>query len=351
MTALVSILMVARDAAPYIGEAILSVLQQTADNFELIVVDDGSQDSTLSIMEQHARSDSRIRIVHGERKGLSAVRNLSLRSAQTPFALIMDSDDLLHPKHLENLIVHQRHSGAEICSTNMLTFQQEGDALEVAKFAEGGDWEREGWISPEVFLRQGMIGGKPPSLGYLKPFIQLDYIEKNAIFYDERLRVGEDFDLIMRLLLAGAKYRYLPQATYYYRKHAGSVSHRLAYRDVEGLLHASQAYASSGLRPETLQARVRNLTGVLHHLDTISALKSGRSINAVRHLIGNWDGAKLSLQSAKEAALKRLYGRSRVGLQGLQQCIPHRHKNQSVNSAMNAYFAEMTAAAVLVGER
>ena len=102
----ISILMTAFNSARYLAESIESVLlQQTSRTWELLFVDDGSTDETLTIARRYAESlPERIRVfthpVHLNR-GISASRNLALRSASAPVVTFLDSDDVWLPNHLE----------------------------------------------------------------------------------------------------------------------------------------------------------------------------------------------------------------------------------------------------------
>ena len=81
-TPLVSVVMTAFNAAAYLEEAVASILQQTYRDFELIVVDDGSEDDTPAILARLARADRRVRVQRQEHAGIAAAANLGCRLAQ-----------------------------------------------------------------------------------------------------------------------------------------------------------------------------------------------------------------------------------------------------------------------------
>lgn len=314
MTApLVSILMVARNAAAFIDAALLSAREQSLADLEIVVVDDGSSDGTARIVRDHARLDGRVRLLAGPRRGLSAVRNASLDAARGRYAVILDSDDILHPRHVEGLIAAQSGQEAGICAANMIEFEGEGPALRTRVFAQGEQWRHSRAIGAGEFVEHGMIGGAKVSLGYLKPAFDLAFLNAQGLRYDETLRIGEDFDLVLRALLAGARYRFLPQATYYYRKHPASTSHRLARADLEGLLRAVAVYeaavhegAAGSDDARWLPARRDNLQGALLHLDAVAAIKARRPIRALGLIAANPDARRLTLATVREALAKRI---------------------------------------------
>lgn len=89
--------------AKYIVAAIESVLAQTFESFELIVVDDGSQDETAFLIAPFLRSDTRIQYIHQENKGRSVARNVGIDAAKGEWVCFLDSDDIWLPNHLANI--------------------------------------------------------------------------------------------------------------------------------------------------------------------------------------------------------------------------------------------------------
>ena len=85
--------------------------------------------------------------------------------------------------------------------------------------------------------------GTGPALGYLKPVIRSSTISQHKLRYDERLTIAEDYDFIFRLLMAGAKFRTLPHIGYFYRRHSGSVSHRLSSDALQRIADSETGWA------------------------------------------------------------------------------------------------------------
>jgi glycosyltransferase involved in cell wall biosynthesis len=101
---LVTVVTPAFNVAKYIGEAIDSVLRQTATDFEYIIVDDGSTDKTVDIAVARAGVDPRVRLVPAEHRGLSATRNLGIKEARGSYIAFLDGDDRWHPRFLERQV-------------------------------------------------------------------------------------------------------------------------------------------------------------------------------------------------------------------------------------------------------
>jgi len=97
----ISIITPARNAAETIRETIISVQKQTFENWELIVINDGSTDKTHTIVEEFRHSDTRIRLIVGKGEGVSIARNLGLDNARGDFITFLDADDIYMPDNLE----------------------------------------------------------------------------------------------------------------------------------------------------------------------------------------------------------------------------------------------------------
>lgn len=112
----VSIIVPAYNAEKYICMLIDSILAQTFKDFELLLVDDGSIDSTPQILDQYAEKDSRIKVLHKKNGGVSSARNCGLDNAQGKFITFADSDDYLFPDCIEMMVKEGEDYDLLICS-------------------------------------------------------------------------------------------------------------------------------------------------------------------------------------------------------------------------------------------
>ncbi len=94
---LLSIVVPLYNTTDYIGRCIESVINQEYDNWELIIVDDGSTDNSLEIASNYARNDKRIKVIHQENQGVSKARNTALKEVQGELVTFIDSDDSIEP--------------------------------------------------------------------------------------------------------------------------------------------------------------------------------------------------------------------------------------------------------------
>src|ERR1700761_448098 len=95
----ISVLMPAYNAEKYIGTAINSLLKQTFSSFELVIINDGSTDNTINII--NAFNDKRIKLVDQQNKGIAAALNHGLKIARAPYIARFDADDICMPERLE----------------------------------------------------------------------------------------------------------------------------------------------------------------------------------------------------------------------------------------------------------
>lgn len=99
--ATISVIIPAYNVNGYLQEACDSVLSQTFDDWECIIVDDGSTDGTFSVAEQYCQRDARFRTIRQENSGVATARNVGLSQACGPFVAFLDADDVLEPTAFE----------------------------------------------------------------------------------------------------------------------------------------------------------------------------------------------------------------------------------------------------------
>ena len=114
-TPLVSVIIPVYNVAPYLREALDSVIYQTYTNLEILVIDDGSTDGSGAICDEYARRDSRIRVVHQENKGLSTARNIGLDMMTGDIVAFLDSDDAFDHRMVEVMLNEMHHADIAVC--------------------------------------------------------------------------------------------------------------------------------------------------------------------------------------------------------------------------------------------
>jgi len=203
---LVSIIIPAYNAERYIDEAVTSALRQEYPNKEIIVIDDGSEDETPRRILAYREKGS-VRYIRQENKGLSAARNLGIRTAQGKYIALLDSDDAFLPDKINFQVeALENNPGYNVCYCDLLHFK---DAMP-RKFYHHTYHSLYRSANPlrELIRKQ-----------FINP---LSIIAKKEVFekygyFDETLRRSEDWDLWLRWSRAGVQFYYVDEVLAHYR--------------------------------------------------------------------------------------------------------------------------------------
>ena len=215
-TGKVSVVTATYNMAEYLKQTIESVLNQTYQNIEHIVVDDGSQDNTSEVMELYA-NDPRVRFIRLDRNcGQTVAKNRGLIEAKGDFIAFIDADNLWKSNKLE------------IQFPLFSKFQKTGVVFSDAEYIDGDGKllphiprsYHDGWITNKLLLSNFVT--------FNSALVRRECIEEVGGF-DEQLSMGIDWDLWLRISTC-YEFAFLPEATYYYRLWANQMSHQKAKR-------------------------------------------------------------------------------------------------------------------------
>jgi len=222
----VSIIIPAYNAEKWIALAIDSVLGQSWTNLEVIVVDDGSKDATIEMVEEI--SDSRVRLIRQENRGASAARNRGLIAANGDFIQYLDADDWLSPDKIENqLKALQNAPAGSIASCTWGKFVNDPGDIKVR--AEPV-WRVS---DPLEWLICSLTGGGMMQPGaWLTPRPIID----RAGPWDESLSLHDDGEYFARVLLQADQNVFVEGSVVGYRVVDGSLSQRRGRKAVESAL-------------------------------------------------------------------------------------------------------------------
>lgn len=121
MTVKVSIVLTVFNMESCLKQAMDSILQQSFSDYELICIDDGSQDGSPGILDSYAEIDSRVRVIHQENSGPANARNIGLDLASGEYVILLDSDDAFEPDMLEKLLfpLENMRADVSVCRSDM----------------------------------------------------------------------------------------------------------------------------------------------------------------------------------------------------------------------------------------
>ena len=125
----ISVIVSVYNTEQYLAQCIQSILKQTYQNLELILVDDGSTDRSLAICTHYQELDSRVRVFHQSNQGVSKARNYGMDVAAGNFITFVDSDDYVMPNYLEELFEALKSTGSQIAISDFQYYKGNGHLL------------------------------------------------------------------------------------------------------------------------------------------------------------------------------------------------------------------------------
>ncbi|MCL5105498.1 MAG: glycosyltransferase [Armatimonadetes bacterium] len=269
---LISVLIPAYNAESTIEAAIASILRQTCRDFEVVVVDDGSIDSTPDLLDSFSAADSRVRVIHSPKRGIISALNTGLEVSSGELIARMDADDISHPSRLEmqaRLMEAQLH--LSVCSCLVRQFPRDG--------LLGGLLHYEDWlnsltshqdISRDIFIESPVA----------HPSVMLRRRELVEIGGYQERGWAEDYDLWLRYREAGKHFAKVEKTLVFWRQSEGRLTFTDRRYSVENFLRAKAHYLARILkgsnRPIVLWGAGKTGRRIIKHL-----LREGMDIEAV----------------------------------------------------------------------
>lgn len=217
-TPLVSVIIPVYNVENYLRECVDSVINQTYKNLEIILVDDGSTDSSGNICDEYAQTDGRIKVVHQKNAGPSKTRNTGIRNAGGKFIYFLDSDDYIDCDTFEILV-----STAETQNADVLFFAAHSFSDDGADIKQGyeikGDYETK--IGYEILTE--LQRNKDYHCAIYLLFIRRSLLIDNQISFLESAYCSEDMLFTYQLFCSARTAAYCKITPYHRRYHAGSI--------------------------------------------------------------------------------------------------------------------------------
>lgn len=210
----VSVIMPVHNGERFIAEAIDSVLAQTLQDWELIVVDDGSTDGTPQILAEFG--DPRVTVIHQENRGAAAARNAALDLATGEYIGLLDADDLYLPNALEDMVdfLSARQDFDVVYSDGIMCDSGKRPIMNLTEIRPA---IHEGWVLEEVVLSPSIITVPVCTLSRHVPIV------KHRIRFDAALAPSEDYDFWIQLA-QHCRFGYLDKLTCKYRIHNANIT-------------------------------------------------------------------------------------------------------------------------------
>lgn len=211
----VSIIVPIYNVEKYLKCCLDSILAQTFQDWEAVLVDDGSRDGSGVICDEYAAKDSRFRVIHKENGGVSSARNIGLDNIQGDWIVFVDGDDWISPNMLDRLIKKAKETDSEIVLGDIeFVYSDRKKKYRVSKWKSE---KRESLNSYIVSVWTSLCGG----------IVQKSLYQTYALRSPLKVSYCEDFHLMVRLCYYAKKVVNVHYPFYYYRQQEGSVMHNL----------------------------------------------------------------------------------------------------------------------------
>lgn len=233
MSYLVSIIIPIYNIEKYIEECVNSVLTQSYENIEIILVDDGSKDKSPIICDNLCKKDNRVQVIHKKNGGLSSARNAGIKVAKGDYIAFIDGDDYWNDKEfLQDAVKYIVESDADFINYGLKKYYEKEDIMQEGKY---------------IFDRNSIdINDKKKTLDYLisnnlyissacTKLVKRQTIQDNNLIFREGI-FSEDVDWSVRLLVCSKRIDVINKTPYVYRYRSNSISKTLGIKNVEDLI-------------------------------------------------------------------------------------------------------------------
>lgn len=209
----ISVVIPVYNVEKYLPECIESVRNQTYPVYEIILVDDGSTDSSSLICDKYVQTDKRIRVVHKKNEGLSSARNTGIDAASGDYISFIDGDDWIEPGMYKAMTDAVIESKADIIACNMILELSTGDKVPYASESKNILYTKEKALK-ELYKNKNLTFSACNKIYNIKLFDSIRFTE-NIIL--------EDMDISYRLIYQANSIYYLKDPFYNYRYNESSI--------------------------------------------------------------------------------------------------------------------------------
>ena len=248
-----SVIVTSHARADHVGQAVRSIMRQSWQDWEMIIVDSGQHAAVRRVLQPFAVRDSRVRLLYGNYANVSEAANAGLAAARAPWVTFQDDDDVSHRHRLKHCleILQRRPDLSGVLPQLQLFYDKTMRKMEVRRFTS--------------HLKQGLLRRADlMAVGGFRPFFPLT----------------EDTDLLHRLQERGCGFYALNKVLYYYRQYDGDqhLSHRLDRARYHLAVHIS-AWHRQEKRPDPVARKHANLDSVLARLAAMPRADQERLLN------------------------------------------------------------------------
>ena len=224
---LISIIVPIYNTEKYLHECLDSIINQTYANFEVLLVNDGSTDSSGIICQEYVERDSRFRYFEKDNGGVASARNLGLEHSEGTYITFIDSDDWVEQNYLDVLYTALKENDTDVAISTYKRFAQDGVFYLRSYSREDDEFLNLGTRSRDSFLE---ILPRLGELDHSFYSISSKLIKRKIIgnlLFDEQISYAEDLNFFFHLYLGVESVVYVRDYTYVYRTHDASTSQNI----------------------------------------------------------------------------------------------------------------------------
>ena len=226
------------NAAAALDETMNSLLAQTYTQFEIIAIDDGSEDSTLDQLNAWAKLDARVQVLAREHEGIIPALNVGMKACRSHLVARMDADDIAHPERLGRQTAYlEANPDVTVVGSLVEGFPRDGVREGFQIYL---DWQNK-LVNHEAITRDIFIESPlaHPSVAFRRRRVE-------ALGGYQEFGWAEDYDLWLRLYLDGARFEKIPEILLYWREHPTRLTRTDSRYSVENFLRAKATYLIQG---------------------------------------------------------------------------------------------------------
>lgn len=229
---LISVIIPVYNTADYIERCLDSIINQSYKLLEIICINDGSTDSSLTILKQYSKRDSRIKVVSKKQGGVSSARNEGLRIASGDYIAFIDSDDWIHNKYFEYLID---------------AVEKDGD-IAICRYKKVNDFSDDVVVNTSCIKTEITNIEEAVADDYVKSQIWGRIYKKaiiDQITFSTGINIGEDTEFNLKSMLKAKKIVLIESPLYYYFVRNNSLVHTTKHKEIMLLAPLYIEYAAS----------------------------------------------------------------------------------------------------------
>lgn len=219
MNDLISVIVPIYNSEKYLDRCVMSILNQTYANLEVILINDGSKDLSLDICYSLEKKDKRIKVINKENEGVSITRNVGIKDSIGKYLMFVDSDDYLHNTYIEKMYTYLKENKLDMVISSMTFVDENYDFIRTYSYK-----------SENLILNFNDITESMIKTSYFnsvcKIIISSKVVKENEMMFNKELKFGEDLLFSYNLLHTVQNFGYLDFPGYYYLQNSLSATHK-----------------------------------------------------------------------------------------------------------------------------